>query len=85
MPFRFTDYLDGDNIKGFIVAIDGQNVHQAISAYYIYNPGSPFKFPKTEIAEHIKSIFGLVADKKMKDIQDIEFKLIFPYELDLLK
>jgi hypothetical protein len=75
-----------------VVVVDGENVNQIISAYSINTKGVFPKIPKwgdrhdqkTATELEIKNIFAIISDRA-KHRTDMEFKLIYPEEIDLLK
>jgi hypothetical protein len=86
-------YMDGRFVRGLVVVVDGENVNQIISAYTVNTVGNFPKIPKwgdwhdqktaTEI--DIKNIFAIISDRAKHGTEDVEFKLIYPEEIDLLK
>jgi SPP1 gp7 family putative phage head morphogenesis protein len=96
MPSRtmyIKGYMDGRFVRGLVVVVDGENVNQIITAYTVNTEGNFPKIPKrgdrhdqktaTEI--DIKNIFAIISDRAKHGTEDMEFKLIYPEEIDLLK
>jgi hypothetical protein len=95
MPARtmyIKGYMDGRFIRGLVVVVDGQNVHQVVTAYSVNTKGNFPKIKKGEdwhsqkspIGLDIKSILGDIVEKAKRG-QDVEFELIYPENIDLLK